>query len=70
MEWRGFGNENSTAAKTLVKAIPMLFVAIGICVAFRGGVVNIGGEGRMIAGAVMGVTVALALAMRETRQAG
>ena len=59
--WNGaFGNENSTA-ETLVKAIPMLFVAIGICVAFRGGVVNIGGEGQMIAGAVMGVTVALAL---------
>ncbi len=59
--WNGaFGNENSTA-ETLVKAIPMLFVAIGISVAFRGGVVNIGGEGQMIAGAVMGVTVALAL---------
>lgn len=59
--WRGaFGSENSTA-ETLVKAIPMLFVAIGICVAFRGGVVNIGGEGQMIAGAVMGVSVALAL---------
>lgn len=55
-----FGNENATA-ETLVKAIPILFVAIGICIAFRGGMVNIGGEGQMIAGAIAGVTVALAL---------
>ena len=59
--WNGaFGNENATA-ETLVKAIPMLFVAIGICVAFRGGVVNIGGEGQMIAGAVVGIATALTL---------
>jgi general nucleoside transport system permease protein len=55
-----FGTENATA-ETLVKAVPILFVAIGICVAFRGGVVNIGGEGQMIAGALTGVTVALLL---------
>ncbi len=55
-----FGSENSTA-ETLVKAIPVLFVAIGICVAFRGGVINIGGEGQMIAGAIAGVSVVLAL---------
>lgn len=55
-----FGTENATA-ETLVKAIPILFVAIGICVAFRGGMVNIGGEGQMIAGAVAGVAAALAL---------
>lgn len=53
-----FGTENATA-ETLVKAIPILFVAIGICVAFRGGVTNIGGEGQMIMGAVAGVTIAL-----------
>ncbi|MBZ0283178.1 MAG: ABC transporter permease [Anaerolineae bacterium] len=55
-----FGTENATA-ETLVKAIPILFVAIGICVAFRGGVTNIGGEGQMIAGALAGVTMALAI---------
>jgi simple sugar transport system permease protein len=54
-----FGTENA-AAETLVKAIPILFVAIGICVAFRGGIVNIGGEGQMIAGALAGVSVVLA----------
>lgn len=55
-----FGTENASA-ETLVKAIPILFVAIGICVAFRASVINIGGEGQMIAGAVAGVTVALGL---------
>jgi simple sugar transport system permease protein len=58
-----FGTENATA-ETLVKAIPVLFVGIGICIAFRGNVINIGGEGQMIAGAVAGVTVALVLGGR------
>jgi simple sugar transport system permease protein len=38
----------------------MLFVAIGICVAFRGGMTNVGGEGQMIMGALAGVSVVLA----------
>jgi len=52
------GTENATA-ETLVKATPILFVGIGITVAFRGGMINIGGEGQMIAGALAGTTVAL-----------
>ncbi len=54
-----FGSENNFA-ETLVKATPMLFVAIGICIAFRGGMTNIGGEGQMIMGALAGVSVVLA----------
>ena len=54
------GTENATA-ETLVKATPILFVAIGITIAFRGGMINIGGEGQMIAGALAGTTVALVL---------
>ena len=54
------GSENATA-ETLVKATPILFVGIGITIAFRGGMINIGGEGQMIAGALAGVTVALIL---------
>ena len=44
------GTENATA-ETLVKATPILFVGIGITIAFRGGMINIGGEGQMITGA-------------------
>jgi general nucleoside transport system permease protein len=55
-----FGSINNTA-ETFVKAIPMLFVAIGICIAFRGGMTNVGGEGQMIMGAVAGTALTLAL---------
>jgi simple sugar transport system permease protein len=55
-----FGSQNATA-ETLVKATPILFVAIGITIAFRGGVINIGGEGQMIAGALLSITVTLAI---------
>ena len=36
-----FTNKNGMA-DTLVKAIPLLLVALGIAIAFRGGVINIG----------------------------
>ncbi|MEL6273071.1 MAG: ABC transporter permease, partial [Chloroflexota bacterium] len=59
--WDGaFGSENKFA-ETLVKATPILFVAIGITIAFRGGIINIGGEGQMISGALAGTATALAL---------
>lgn len=50
-------------ADSLVKAGPILFVAIGICIAYRGGVINIGGEGQLVLGA-LGAT-AVALTFRE-----
>lgn len=53
-----FGSPNAVA-DTLVKATPLLFVGVGICVAFRGGVVNIGGEGQLIAGALAATLVSL-----------
>ncbi len=55
-----FGSVNSLA-DTLVRATPLLFVGLGICIAFRGGVINIGGEGQFVAGAISGTVVALAL---------
>src|SRR5271157_1008755 len=39
--------------QTLVKATPLLLVGLGICIAFRANVINIGGEGQIIAGAIM-----------------
>lgn len=55
-----FGSTNSLA-DSLVKATPLLFVGLGICIAFRGGVLNIGGEGQLVAGAVAATVVALSL---------
>ena len=40
-----FGSINALADTVVVKATPLLFVGLGICIAFRAGVLNIGGEG-------------------------
>jgi general nucleoside transport system permease protein len=47
-----FGSSNAFA-ETLVKATPLLLVGLGICIAYRGNVINIGGEGQMIVGALL-----------------
>jgi general nucleoside transport system permease protein len=57
--WEGaFGSPNAVA-ETLVKATPLLLVALGICISFRGNVINIGGEGQMIVGALLATWVGL-----------
>jgi simple sugar transport system permease protein len=55
-----FGSVNSLA-DTIVKATPLLFIGIGICISFRGGVINIGGEGQMVVGGLAATIAALAL---------
>jgi general nucleoside transport system permease protein len=47
-----FGNVYGLT-QSLVKATPLLLVGLGICIAFRASVINIGGEGQIIAGALM-----------------
>jgi general nucleoside transport system permease protein len=56
-----FGSGNALA-ETAVKAVPLLLVGLGICIAFRANVINIGGEGQMVIGAIFGTVVGLALA--------
>lgn len=46
-------------AVTAVRATPLLLVGIGITIAFRASVINIGGEGQIIAGALLSTIVAL-----------
>jgi len=53
-----FGSVNAFA-ETLVKATPLLLVALGICISFRGDVINIGGEGQMIVGALLATWIGL-----------
>ncbi len=55
-----FGNGNAIA-ETLVKATPLLLIGLGICISFRGNVINIGGEGQMIIGAIAATLVGLNL---------
>jgi simple sugar transport system permease protein len=42
--------------RTIVKSCPLILVALGLLVAWRAGVFNIGGEGQLLAGAIAGGT--------------
>lgn len=53
-----FGSMNAIA-DTIVKATPLLFVGLGICIAFRAGVLNIGGEGQLVVGALSATIISL-----------
>jgi simple sugar transport system permease protein len=57
--WDGAFGSSNAFAETLTKATPLLLVGIGICISFRGDVINIGGEGQMIIGAVLATWVGL-----------
>ena len=54
----GFGSVNALS-QSLVKATPLLLVGLGICIAFRASVINVGGEGQIILGAIAGTWVTL-----------
>lgn len=55
-----FGSDQALGS-TAVKATPLLLVAVGICIAFRANMFNIGGEGQIAMGGLAGASVALAL---------
>jgi ABC-type uncharacterized transport system permease subunit len=44
---------------TALKSIPLLLVGVGICISFRASVINIGGEGQMVMGALCSTIYAL-----------
>jgi len=50
--WQGaFGSWYAFTSATLVRATPLVIIALGFALAFRGGVLNIGAEGQFYAGA-------------------
>ncbi len=55
-----FGGEDGLV-NTAIKAVPLLLVGVGISIAFRANVLNIGGEGQIVMGALAGTATALAL---------
>ncbi|TVR73632.1 MAG: ABC transporter permease [Spirochaetaceae bacterium] len=57
--FRGAFGSMSGWYQTFVKATPLLLVGLGICIAFKASVINIGGEGQIIMGALAGTAVAL-----------
>lgn len=61
--WRGaFGSWDAIASATLVRATPLIILALGFALALRGGALNIGGEGQFYAGAITATAVALHVA--------
>jgi simple sugar transport system permease protein len=47
--------------RVLTRATPLLLVAIGTCIAFRGGMINIGAEGQLFVGAITATAFSLAV---------
>jgi simple sugar transport system permease protein len=60
--WNGaFGSPYAVLSATLVRATPLLFVGLAVGLAFRAGVLNIGAEGQLLAGATAAMTIGLLL---------
>ena len=58
--WTGaFGSWYAFTSATLVRAVPLMLTGGAVALAFRGGVLNIGGEGQLLVGAAAAAAVAL-----------
>src|SRR5215211_4692036 len=58
--WDGAaGSWYALTSATLVRAVPLIIIGLGIAVAFRGGALNIGAEGQFYAGAIAATWVGL-----------
>ena len=58
--WRGsFGSWYVITSATLVRAVPLIVIALGFALALRGGALNIGAEGQFYAGAAAATWVGL-----------
>jgi ABC-type uncharacterized transport system permease subunit len=63
--WQGAaGSWYAFASVTLVRAVPLIVIGLGISLAFRAGALNIGAEGQFYAGAIAATWVGLHVAGR------
>jgi general nucleoside transport system permease protein len=61
--WQGaFGSWYALTSTTLVRAVPLIIIGLGIALAFRSGALNIGAEGQFYAGAIAATWVGLHVA--------
>jgi len=61
--WRGaFGSWYAFGSGTLVRAVPLIIVGLGVALGFRAGAFNIGAEGQFYAGAIAATWVGLQVA--------
>jgi general nucleoside transport system permease protein len=60
--WQGsFGSTNALLSATLVRATPLLLAGLGVALAFRAGIWNIGAEGQLLAGAAAATALSFVL---------
>ena len=60
--WRGsFGSTDAVVSATLVRATPLLLAALGVALAFRAGIWNIGAEGQLLVGAAAATALSFPL---------
>ncbi|TLS54075.1 ABC transporter permease [Paenibacillus antri] len=57
--WKGAFGNSFFAASTLARATPIILIGLGVSLAFRAGVFNLGAEGQMVLGALSAALVAL-----------
>ncbi len=58
--WNGaFGSWYALTSATLVRAIPLIIIGLGVALAFRGGAFNIGAEGQFYGGAIAATWIGL-----------
>ena len=51
--WRGaFGSWYAISSATMVRAVPLMVIGLGLAISFRAGALNIGAEGQFAVGAM------------------
>ncbi len=59
--WRGaFGSWYALTSATMVRAVPLIVIGLGLAISFRAGALNIGGEGQFAVGAMTATAAGLA----------
>jgi simple sugar transport system permease protein len=66
--WRGsLGTQYAVLSATLVRATPLILTGLAVALAFTAGLMNIGAEGQLLAGATVAVAVGLAIGHSASR---
>jgi general nucleoside transport system permease protein len=58
--FKGAFGSSDALTQTALKAVPLVLVGVGICIAFRANVLNIGGEGQLVMGGLASTATVLA----------